>query len=656
MVAQPSHSKKILSSEISRDEILTAIKNLKNAKAPGLDQIINEHIKASKNAFLPIYYKLFNIILDSGVFPEQWSVGCIKPVYKNKGDSLDPRNYRPITVLSCLGKLFTSILNDRLNRYLELNEILTECQAGFRKSYSTIDHIFSLYALNELMKSQKKKLFCCFVDFSSAFDNVWRAGLWSKLLQSNVNGKIIAVIKNMYNDIKSCVSLMGENSSFFASLAGVRQGENLSPVLFSLYLNDLSEYLLSNHQSGITVANTYDNLVFYFRIIVLLYADDTVIVGSNDKDLQNALDDFNHYCHEWKLKVNLTKTKVVIFGARNTNQFHFVLDDKHLEITDRYKYLGVVFSQSRSFLNAREHLAEQAKKAMYLLFTRINNLYLPIDLQLKLFDHTVVPIMTYGCEVLGFENLDMFEKIHTEFLRKIIRCRKSTPLKFLYAELGRYPIDIVIKTRIISFWNKILLDKQTKISFILYKNLKDLARPPKWIVNVKNILDSVGRSELWLNQNSIQTFSIKQIVKQTLVDQFLQSWHCDINISSREKNYKIFKETVELEKYFTVLPRHLYLKMVHFRTSNHRFPIETGRWNNTEINDRKCPLCETNSIGDEFHYLLECPFFLNDRKRYVSDYYFKRPNIPKFKQLLTMTEEHQLTKLAMYMGIIMKHF
>ena len=155
--------------------------------------------------------------------------------------------------------------------------------------------------------------------------------------------------------------------------------------------------------------------------------------------------------------------------------------------------------------------------------------------------------MTYGCEVLGFENLDMFEKIHPEFIRKAIRCRKSTPLKTLYAELGRYPIDIIIKTRIIGFWNKLLLDKQTKISYILYKNLKDLALAPKWIVNVKNILDSVGRSDLWLNQNNIQTFSIKHIIKQTLVDQFLQRWHCNVNISSKEKHYKIFKETVELE-------------------------------------------------------------------------------------------------------------
>ena len=140
----------------------------------------------------------------------------------------------------------------------------------------------------------------------------------------NVSGKILTVIQNMYNDAKSCVSHLRENSSSFANLAGVRQGENLSHVLFSLYLNDLSEYLLSNHQSSITVMGNYDNLEMYLRIIVLLYADDTVIVSGSDKDLQNALDDFNNYCQEWKLKVNISKTKVVIFGARNTDQFRII--------------------------------------------------------------------------------------------------------------------------------------------------------------------------------------------------------------------------------------------------------------------------------------------------------------------------------------------
>ena len=97
----------------------------------------------------------------------------------------------------------------------------------------------------------------------------------------------------------------------------------------------------------------------------------------------------------------------------------FKIGNENIEIVDSYKYLGVLFSQSGSFLHARKHVVQQAKKAMILLFTRINNLDIPLDLQLKLFDHTVLPILIYACEIWGYENLDMIEKIHNDFLRKI---------------------------------------------------------------------------------------------------------------------------------------------------------------------------------------------------------------------------------------------
>ena len=115
----------------------------------------------------------------------------IIPIYKNKGDRLTPQNYRPITILSCLGKLFTPILNGRINYYLEN---LSENQAVSRKRYSTLKHIFSMDALIELLKSQNKKLFCCFVDFSSAFDSVWRIGLWKKIFTHKIDGKVFKVI------------------------------------------------------------------------------------------------------------------------------------------------------------------------------------------------------------------------------------------------------------------------------------------------------------------------------------------------------------------------------------------------------------------------------------------------------------------------------
>ena len=136
---------------------------------------------------LPIYVDLFNIILDSGIIPDSWLEGIIRPIHKS-GDRQNPENYRPITILSCFGKLFTSILNLRLTTLLEDNAILEENQAGFRKGYATADHIFVLHSLAELLKTRKKKLFCSFIDFSKAFDSVWRAGLWQKLLKNNIDG------------------------------------------------------------------------------------------------------------------------------------------------------------------------------------------------------------------------------------------------------------------------------------------------------------------------------------------------------------------------------------------------------------------------------------------------------------------------------------
>ena len=177
----------------------------------------------------------------------------------------------------------------------------------------------------------------------------------------------------------------------------------MSPVVFSLYLNDLENSLSHNSNVIIIVSCNNEDLTFFIKLIVLLYADDTVIMAGSEIDLQYSLNRFEEYYRTWKLNINTEKTKVVVFGARKINSFYFKLGDQNIEITDRYKYLGIYFSQSRSFLNARKHIAEQAKEAMHFLFCRINNLNLPIDLQLNFFDHTAVPILTYSCELWGYE-------------------------------------------------------------------------------------------------------------------------------------------------------------------------------------------------------------------------------------------------------------
>ena len=234
---------------------------------------------------------------------------------------------------------------------LEQNDIINENKAGFRAGYLT-DHIFVLHSLIELLKTKKKKLFCTFGDFSKAFDSVWRVGLWIKLLSNGINGKIFRLIYNMYQNIKSCISFNGEISSFFLSSRGVRQGENLSPVLFSIFLNDLETFLASYNCTGIYINFNYDDLTVFLKIFVLLYADDTIIFGMDEKNFQDNFYVFFEYSEIWKLDINFSKTEVMIFGTRSDDEFEFKLGDNVLSICKEFKYLGVVFSKSRSFYKA----------------------------------------------------------------------------------------------------------------------------------------------------------------------------------------------------------------------------------------------------------------------------------------------------------------
>ena len=116
------------------------------------------------NSMLPTNVKLFSLIFNTSTIPENWTIGLIKPIYKNKGDINRPENYRPISLLSCFGKLFTHILNSRLNLYAEKSNLINGNQAGFRKNHSTVDNLFILKSLIDLVQSDKKKLYCCFID------------------------------------------------------------------------------------------------------------------------------------------------------------------------------------------------------------------------------------------------------------------------------------------------------------------------------------------------------------------------------------------------------------------------------------------------------------------------------------------------------------
>jgi len=178
----------------------------------------------------------------------------------------------------------------------------------------------------------------------------------------------------------------------------------------------------------------------------------------------------------------------------------------------------------------RRHLVNQANKALHLLYKRLYNLHLPFHLAIKLFDHTIVPILTCSCEVWGYEDLALIERVHCTFLRKLFKLRKSTPLYMLYGETGRYPLSIVIKSKIIGYWLSLPKGDTNRLSFKLYQCMLNTPTfESKWVKNIKSILIETGNTDLWEQQDTIHSISIK-----TLIDQNQQHWHSQLEHSNKE--------------------------------------------------------------------------------------------------------------------------
>ena len=191
-------------------------------------------LNIATNSLMNTIVKLFNIVLENGIVPTEWTVGLIRPLYKKKGNPTDPNNYRGITLLSCFGKLFTAVLNERLTSYFEENHLIGEEQAGFRHGHSTLDHIFVLHSLIDLYLSKRERVYCAFIDYKKAFDLVDRSSLWGKLLKNNVDGNFFRLINHMYKQAKSCVISDSKKSDVFDCNIGVRQVENYH-LYYSLY-------------------------------------------------------------------------------------------------------------------------------------------------------------------------------------------------------------------------------------------------------------------------------------------------------------------------------------------------------------------------------------------------------------------------------------
>ena len=382
----------LLNDPITDDDISYALQCLKNNKCHGSDLILNEFLKHAEGKMIDIFVHLFNIILNTGFIPEDWTIGILRPIYKNKGSRSDPNNYRGISILSCFSKLFTSVLNTRIKLFFEENEILGNEQAAFRNNFSTTDHLFSLYMIIDLLLAKKKRLYVAFLDFEKAFDKINWAFLWQKLISSNVSGKILTVIKNMYYTAKSCVIVDDEKSDFYRMSVGIRQGENLSPILFSLFLNDMKSFLKDENTGLKTPAEIANELHMnekfgdcFLNLFILLYADDSVIFAETPEILQQLLSKSKSYCDKWKLKLNARKCKIVIFSRGKVQKYpKFYIGEESIEVVSSFVYLGLKLNYNNKMNVALRDLSDRASRAMFSLLKKSKYLNLPLDITIDL--------------------------------------------------------------------------------------------------------------------------------------------------------------------------------------------------------------------------------------------------------------------------------
>lgn len=191
-----------------------AIEKAKLGKATGIDLIPSEVLK--NDSSLLVLHSLFNVCFETRKVPTVWSRSIINPIPKSGNkNAIDPMSYRGISLAPSMYKIYTSVINDRIVKWADSNELIVEEQNGFRRKRSTIDQLSSLTNIIETRKKNKQSTFCTFIDFRKGFDSINRHLLWSKLADICMSTRMLSAIRSLYQNISSCVRVNGFLTEWF---------------------------------------------------------------------------------------------------------------------------------------------------------------------------------------------------------------------------------------------------------------------------------------------------------------------------------------------------------------------------------------------------------------------------------------------------------
>ena len=375
------------------------IKLMKNKKSSGHDGISNEILKCCSPIIEKYLAIAFNDCIFQRKFPDTLKLAKVIPLYK-KGDRKNPENYRPISLLSSLSKVFEKLLHKRMINFVNKNKLLSPEQFGFRSKHSCVHAISTLteYMRNEI--DRKRTGQACFIDLQKAFDSLNHEILLEKLFNYGFRGPIHEILVDYLRNRCQYVSSHCKKSCKLPITTGVPQGSILGPLLFLIYVNDLPAFCKNENK-------------------IAMFADDTSILKSSGRNNLNLQDDLDRVI-DWfsfnKLSVNTSKCESMHFGCGISK--HLTILNENVGMKTHCKYLGLYLDSKLTF---REHIKYVSKKLNKFcgLIYRIRDLY-PIKCLLTFYESYAKSVITYGLLVYGSACKSKIEEIEMA-QRRIIR-------------------------------------------------------------------------------------------------------------------------------------------------------------------------------------------------------------------------------------------
>ena len=432
---------------INNQHTTSIISHIKTKYSYGYDRISSALIKIIIHEITPSLTLIINQCLTTGIFPDKLKIGKIVPVYK-KGNHKLIDNYRPISLLPTISRIFETVIYSQLYEYIEHHHIMNDSQYGFRKAHSTV------YTATELIDRLTYKLdnnkipFNIYIDLSKAFDTLNHSILLSKLHYYGIRNTALTLLKSYFTNRKQYCDYKGTSSIMLLIHKGVPQGSLLGPLLFILYVNDF--YLSSN------------------KCTFLMYADDTTLLSTydtfhtnTDTDIATIQRNINEellrvttWLSRNKLLINTTKTKMTVF---HTQQKHIsypdvIINNSHVEIVDDFKLLGITVNKHLKWNTHIENTAIKVSKYIGVL-NRLKHT-LPPKILYTLYNILILPHFNYGLILWGHDNTRL-HKLQKRAIRTITNSRYNSHTEPICKLLNIFKLPDLYKLELYKLYYKI---------------------------------------------------------------------------------------------------------------------------------------------------------------------------------------------------------